>query len=853
MSSEIETIKVAVALASNVLNIRAELSRAVAEVNRKASTENRKAQVEVVSWYEEGTHPGFYRESPRVLIDRIREAHSPDIIIAVFWGRFGTEVLDDRPAPEQEFSRFAEVLRQPGFPRVRVYFLEKDFYPQKGSEEEAQYKYFSEFRAYFRSSQGKLWWWVKTTKLRPLILDKLWESINLRTTGGGPNWIEKTPLKLKLPDGWQHIDSAFLNEQRKSLGGSTSLSAEDAASFFDGEYPKWWHIVSDSVPPREVVQKLEDKIIRNVASKRTRVTLLIGPGGEGKSTILQQVAANLAENHQDIRVIWRDLEADQPARLEKSWLEPLLESEEHVVIVCDNAAQIVEDIWHCARSLSNPPSNIQFLLASSSLEWEWKKADLKDWSRTLGSGNFRKELIRALTEEDADRIVKSWKAAGPSGLGDFIKVEEGRRAATLYRLAKEEERKNPKEGSFLGAMLEARKSDTFNEYVGNILGRLESRPALGGRTLRDVFAYIAALHADGKHILTRPILSYLLKCSPAELQRQVIEPLVEEADVSAGLLVLTRHRTIARVARQLLAEKPYRVNFEHEILPQLVRAPIEKYHADKKNRSADERIEKEELSEWNRLPYFYAAEENFIDFYQSRKNQTDLALRLAQSLADAEPDDPMPVNNWAHIYRNNKQLKEAANVFRRRYHLISSKKLNKGFFTEWAAAESRVKNHCCDAWLCGIALSDMLADKHPGDSAPMIILSSLTSAFEPLYKKASDPHDTFNELSNYQTFLKAYVAAGRLGLDPRSQIDLRPGYNKRQSEEHLLRAKALGVAKNISNTSPAEAIDWITSGISLAWQLREKDEYLDDFPFDFVPGADKLNFKRLRSLFDNNG
>jgi hypothetical protein len=796
MNDEMQTIKVVVALASNVLNVREELSKAVAEVNQKASAENRNAQVEVVAWYQEGIDPGFYLESPRVLIDRIREADSPDIIIAAFWGRFGTEVLDDRPTPEQEFSSLAEVLRRPGSPRVRVYFLEKDFYPQEGSEAEAQYRYFREFRAYFRNSQGKLWWWVKKTKLPQLIFDKLWESV-----GGGPNWVEKTHLKLNLPHGWQHIDSDFLNEERKRLGGNTSLSAEDAASFFDGEYPKWWHIVSDSVPPREVVQKLEEEIIRNTASKRTRVTLLIGPGGEGKSTILQQVAVNLAENHQDIRVIWRDLEADKPARLDRSWLEPLLESEEYFAIVCDNAAQIVEDIWHCAHSLSNPPSNIQFLLASSSLEWEWKKADLKDWFRVLGRGNFRKEPIRALTEKDADLIVKSWKAAGPEGLGDFIKVEEGRRAATLYRLAKEEERRNPKEGSFLGAMLDARKSDTFNEYVGNILGRLESRGAPGGRTLRDVFAYIAVLHADGKHILTRPILSYLLQCSPEELQRQVIEPLVEEADVSAGLLVLTRHRTIARVARQLLAVRPYRVNFEYEILPKLVRAPIEKYHADKKNRSVDERIEKEELSEWNRLPYFYADEENFIDFYQSRENQIDLALRLAQSLADAEPDDPMPVNNWAHIYRNNKQLKEAANVFRRRYPLISSKKLNKGFFTEWAAAESRVKNHCCDAWLCGIALSDMLADKHPGDSAPMILLSNLTSAFEPLFKKASEPNNTFNDPSNYQMFLKAYVAAGRLGLDPRAQRDLRPGYNKRQSEEHLLRAKALGAAKNIPDTS----------------------------------------------------
>jgi hypothetical protein len=173
MNGERQTIKIAVVLASNVLSVREELSKAVDEVNQKASAEGRNAQLEVVVWYEEGTHSGFYRESPRILMGRIREAYSPDIIIAVFWGRFGAEVFDDELAPEQECSRLAEAMRQPGFPRVWYYFLEKDFGAQSGSEEEVQYQYFSTFRYYFRNSQGKLWWWVKTPRLRNLVFDKL--------------------------------------------------------------------------------------------------------------------------------------------------------------------------------------------------------------------------------------------------------------------------------------------------------------------------------------------------------------------------------------------------------------------------------------------------------------------------------------------------------------------------------------------------------------------------------------------------------------------------------------------------------------------------------------------------------
>lgn len=856
MKDELKTVNIILAVAGEAPYAQATLSEAAQEVNRKAVAEQRGAQINVIGLCKEGAYSGFYRGSPRGLIEKIRVDYNPDIVIAIFRGRFGAEKLDYESTPDDECDQFSKTLRQEGCPRVLLYFLEKDFNPRT-DDEEKQKEYFRHFRWYFRTSRGRLWeGFNKQRRLQQLIQAHLWEFVRQRTRINSSGWSEKPALEL--PDGWQEIDAVFLDKQRRRLENGNRLSAEDATSFFDGEYPKWWHIVSDSVPRRGVVEKLENEISRNAANRRTRVTLLLGPGGEGKSTILRQVAANLALNHRELRVIWRD--ADKPARLAKDWLKTLRESEEYFVIVCDNAAQIVEDIWQTVRALSDSPANIQFLLASSSLEWEWEKAYSKEWLRTLGQGNYREEPIRALTEKDAALIVKAWAEAGPQGLGTFIKEDEGARAGKLYRLAEAEERKNPQEGSFLGAMLEARKSatlegresSTFDEYVGNILGRLDSRPAPGNRTLRDVFAYIVALHADGKYILTKPILRYLLKCSPTELEHEVIEPLVEEADVSVGLLVLARHRAIARAARRLLAATPYRVNFEYDILPKLVRAPIEKYHADKQHPPEDQKIKKEELTEWNKLPDFYAEQENPIDFYGSKENQTNLALRLAEALADAEPDDPMPLNTWAHIYRKNNKLQEAANVFRRRYHRLSPGKLSKGFFTEWAAAESRVKNHCCDAWLCGIALSDKLTDKHPGDSAPMILLSSLTSAFEALYGKASNPRDKLNDPSNAQTFLKACVAAGHLGDDRRAQVDLRPGYNKRQSERHLLKAQALGVEKKIPATSPTEAIDWIINGIVLAWEWRHTDTYLDNFPFALVPDANKLKFDGLRSLFASN-
>jgi hypothetical protein len=832
-STAVKTIKLVVAMAKGMSHLQEALSQAVKEVNQKAAEENRGAQIEVLEWYQEETYSGFYRESPRILIERIINDNHPDGIIALFQKRFGTERLGDGGPPGPEFDRFAQLLRQPGSPHTLLYFLEKDFNPQT-AEEHAQKNYFTEFRAYFLPLL-KLWWWFKTSRaLQKLVTEELWEFVRQRTQPDSSVWTDKPSLTLELPDGWQHINEIFLSKERSNLGDDHRLSPEDAASFFDGESPKWRYIVSKSIRPREWVTDLVKELTESAGKGRIRVTLLIGPGGEGKSTILQQVAVGLVESQSPLNVIWRDLKATKPTRLEKTWLQPLLKQEQPFVFVIDNADQLVEDIWQIVVDLSDQQSNIQFLLSSRSLDWEWVKADSKPWRRTLGGTNYQPKEIRALTEEDARRIVQAWEEAGAEGLGDFIKVEPGERAYKLFSLAKEEEQKNPKEGSFLGAMLDARKSETFRDYIRDILRRLEGRVIPGGKTLQDAYTYIVALHADNQRILTRPILRHLLGCSMNELEHDIIRPLVDEADVASSFLVLARHIAIARTARQILSEQEFRVKFETQILPFMVGAAIKKFKA------KDGEMKQEEISPWNKLPRYYAEE----------LKQIAVALRLAEALAEAEPEDPLPVITWANLYRHNNQRKAAVEVFRQRYAGISAQKLNKGFFTEWAAAESRVDNYCHDAWLSGIALSDSAPARHPGESMPMIPLSSLTTSFITLYKVASDAQNTtFYNPEHARIFLEGCAAASQLGFDDRVQRECSE-YDKRKSKNNFERGRKLARDNNIQAVNTDEAINRIRIGIILAWELRGKDKDWDSIPTS-LPSADRLSFRGLRGLLND--
>ena len=224
----------------------------------------------------------------------------------------------------------------------------------------------------------------------------------------------------------------------------------------------------------------------------------------------------------------------------------------------------------------------------------------------------------------------------------------------------------------------------------------------------------------------------------------------------------------------------------------------------------------------------------------------------------SEQERPASRHRVGAIYRLNEEGEKAVQTFRKRYSLVfNSGKLNKGFFTEWAAAEGHVQNHCIDAWLVGIALSDKLGDKHDGDSAPMILLSGLTSALEALYHKTADEcDDIFHDESSADTFLKAVAAASQLGLDERAQEGLRENYDTDTSIMYLQKGAELGMKKHVPKVETVEAINRLIAGVRLAWELNRNDERRWQFvDKDWerarkkLPAADRLRFEALRRFF----
>ncbi|MGE0684156.1 MAG: SUMF1/EgtB/PvdO family nonheme iron enzyme [Candidatus Binatia bacterium] len=111
-------------------------------------------QIELFLW-ETDAHPGFHPEGPQGLIDGLLPFHDCDVLIGIFWKRFGTPTHDAKSGTEHEFLQAYAARQQHKRPQIMVYFNQKVATPQT-PEEAIQWSQVLEFRRQF-PKEG-LWW-----------------------------------------------------------------------------------------------------------------------------------------------------------------------------------------------------------------------------------------------------------------------------------------------------------------------------------------------------------------------------------------------------------------------------------------------------------------------------------------------------------------------------------------------------------------------------------------------------------------------------------------------------------------------------------------------------------------------
>ena len=175
-------LRIVVASPGDVQAERDVLPTVIEELNRGIAAD-RGLRLELLRW-ETDAHPGFHPEGPQGLLDPILKITDCDLLLGIFWQRFGTPTPDGRTGTEHEFHLAYEAWKQNKSPQIFVYFNDK---PPKSldSINTEQLEKVRQFKRNF-PKEG-LWWSYKgKTQFERLVRNHLTNYIrNLPKPDGG--------------------------------------------------------------------------------------------------------------------------------------------------------------------------------------------------------------------------------------------------------------------------------------------------------------------------------------------------------------------------------------------------------------------------------------------------------------------------------------------------------------------------------------------------------------------------------------------------------------------------------------------------------------------------------------------
>lgn len=501
-------------------------------------------------------------------------------------------------------------------------------------------------------------------------------------------------------EGWRIIDAATLAQMTE-----TRPSAAEMTDWFNGSFPRWEVAAAHGVQPRKAVDDLVRKYRgAHSGAPRPVVRLLTGGGGEGKSAALLQVAAGLLRDEtQNWSCFWRQASA---APLPANWPDLLPRKVGHAwLILVDDAESIGKELAETLKKLG-ARTDVHVLLAAREADWMLSGITDPIWNAI---SDFGRVLMAGLDAEDAQRIAETWAAWGDEAMGKLRGQTPETAAKALLGHAQEFAAKK-EQGALLGALLKTREGEDYRDRVRRLMEPLREAPGIGSHKLLDIYAMIAAMHAENQLYLSRAVLAYALGCDEQDLDRGPLRTLRQEAMLDGGAsYVLTRHRLIAEVARDWLVESGYDVE---RVYPALAVAAVSEFK-DRYSRNPD-------ISKWQ-----FGLSKHFVDQGPVR---WPVARSIAQALFVAFPEDFLYLTNFGGVLRRTERPGEALKVFSEHAKWFPGRR---DVLYEWSVAAGEAGDPGLNVWLAARSVADDRG-KPIDPKQAKLSLAGLGRAFETL-------------------------------------------------------------------------------------------------------------------------
>ena len=214
--SQVRILRIVVASASDVQAERDAIPHVVESLNRGIA-KDRRLRFEVSRW-ETDAYPRFHPEGPQGGIDEILRIEDCDVLIGIFWKRFGTPSKDARSGTEHEFRRAYSAWKKNRRPQIMCYFNKKSSFPTSQTEAE-QWGRVLEFQRNF-PGEG-LWCQYKSkSQFEKLLADHLTHFI----LDGFPNPPEEPSSLRDSTVAGTHATPVSAAESVETHIGATSLT-----------------------------------------------------------------------------------------------------------------------------------------------------------------------------------------------------------------------------------------------------------------------------------------------------------------------------------------------------------------------------------------------------------------------------------------------------------------------------------------------------------------------------------------------------------------------------------------------------------------------------------------------------
>jgi hypothetical protein len=217
-------LRIVVASPSDVKAERDLLSNVIEELNRGVAAD-RGLRLELSRW-ETDTYPGFHPEGPQGLIDPIIQITDCDLLIGIFWKKFGTPTADGQTGTEHEINLAINAWNEKGSPQIFVYFSQKPYSPQSVSEA-VQWAQVLGFKEKF-PAQG-LWSDYSDEEIfKDTVRNHLNNFIRDKFKLGSPAASRHDPAQTAPAQSIEDLLSAYRDQVRKKYGKIMLLGENEA-------------------------------------------------------------------------------------------------------------------------------------------------------------------------------------------------------------------------------------------------------------------------------------------------------------------------------------------------------------------------------------------------------------------------------------------------------------------------------------------------------------------------------------------------------------------------------------------------------------------------------------------------